>query len=848
MIPIHCKPKIFASSWRSRCKISVNTTSVHSVRFLSTVSTVTGPVTLTGTEIRGLSTSPRFEVDDAVIPRNESFTRVDLHNAQAPFMIRKPAMNVNHWFTVDNISTIPGLCADGAIRSLPQLDLQNCSKAALMDYFINSWAMTESLLSSLRDAESFIKPPYHELRHPMIFYYGHPAALYVNKLRVAGLIPAGINEYFESLFETGVDEMSWDDLSKNKMSWPSVEAVKAYRRQVFELVKGVISAASEEQVRRIDQNSPFWALALSMEHERIHIETSSVLISELPLKYVQRPVLFPAYHPSVPTASARVPVPGEDFPLNSLLPVAAQSITLGKFRDMPSYGWDNEYGHKTVEVPAFKCSQFQVSNGEFFEFVSEGGYSRVELWTEAGWGWRAFRNAKHPLHWVRSGPQGLHQYKLRLLFDEVEMPWSWPVTVNYHEAVAFCNWRSLKTGANMRVLTEPEFHAINDSAADPVLDRARGSMFDKFGINANLSHASPCPVDARPANSKGFSGVLGNAWEWCNDFFSALPGFTVHPYYEDFSTPCFDGLHNVIKGGSFISTGNEASVFSRFHFRPHFHQHASFRVVEQQSGASMVTSDTDAPGPFVGQYPFRRSAAGVAKELSRKHEAAPLARHFGAVTPSFGLNAAGTLQELVLEGMQTAGIKHNAKILDIGCGVGAMALGLAPFASRVIGVDHSAENIAVARRIAAGELSHFALPGDEEQHSIRLPRRDVGTIVDFRQSDPMCVPAEFAGFDVVLVSDVLDKVSSPNSVLGRLAGPRGLVRPGGLLVVSGAYAWDENVTPKSLWIHGREALTQRLAADFRAIKVTDLPVFWQEKTRELRGTLLDVQILQRTSK
>ena len=84
-------------------------------------------------------------------------------------------------------------------------------------------------------------PPYHDLRHPLIFYYGHPAVLYVNKLRVAGLIDKPINAHFESIFETGVDEMSWDDLSKNKMKWPSVEEVHSYRKQVYELVSKVIS-------------------------------------------------------------------------------------------------------------------------------------------------------------------------------------------------------------------------------------------------------------------------------------------------------------------------------------------------------------------------------------------------------------------------------------------------------------------------------------------------------------------------------------------------------------------------------------------------------------------------------
>jgi hypothetical protein len=58
-----------------------------------------------------------------------------------------------------------------------------------------------------------------------------------------------------------------------------------------------------------------------------------------------------------------------------------------------------------------------------------------------------------------------------------------------------------------------------------------------------------------------------------------MPGFKINRLYDDFSTPCFDGEHQMIAGGSFISTGDEASVHARFHFRPHFFQHAGLRVV-----------------------------------------------------------------------------------------------------------------------------------------------------------------------------------------------------------------------------------------------------------------------------
>ena len=154
----------------------------------------------------------------------------------------------------------------------------------------------------------------------------------------------------------------------------------------------------------------------------------------------------------------------------------------------------------------------------------------------------------------------------------------------------------------------------------------------------------------------------------------------MHPFYEDFSTPCFDGLHHVIMGGSFMSTGNEASIFSRFHFRPHFFQHASFRVVEPQAD-KFISSDTDAPGPFVGNYPFRRSALGMVKaaDLSVSKEdryTSLMSKNYGEVSSAFAMpveftSASKRVHDIVLSAAGNVGIDvSQSNILDVGCGQG----------------------------------------------------------------------------------------------------------------------------------------------------------------------------------
>ena len=61
----------------------------------------------------------------------------------------------------------------------------------------------------------------------------------------------------------------------------------------------------------------------------------------------------------------------------------------------------------------------------------------------------------------------------------------------------------------------------------------------------------------------------------------------------------------MIVGGSFMSTGDQASVFARFHFRPHFLQHSGFRLVHSKDD---VPATHLFPGNFSGQVAARDAA------------------------------------------------------------------------------------------------------------------------------------------------------------------------------------------------------------------------------------------------
>ena len=105
--------------------------------------------------------------------------------------------------------------------------------------FLQTYELDEKLFDLLKDKEFLYQQP-NRLRHPLIFYYGHTATFFINKLVLANILKDRVNKDFESIFAIGVDEMSWDDLNSNNYKWPTFEEIKEYRKKVKEIVLDLI--------------------------------------------------------------------------------------------------------------------------------------------------------------------------------------------------------------------------------------------------------------------------------------------------------------------------------------------------------------------------------------------------------------------------------------------------------------------------------------------------------------------------------------------------------------------------------------------------------------------------------
>ena len=740
---------------------------------------------------------------------------------------------------------------------LLQLD---AGRQAFLHYFENTWGLTESLFSALTSEEAYFLRPYHKTRHPLIFYYAHPVTFYVNKLLVAGLIDAPINQHFEVLFETGVDEMSWDDLHEgDQVIWPSLEEVIDYRKTVYALVQNLIKTHPAFDAP-ITMDSPAWAMAMCFEHERIHLETSSVLMRELPPQHLKTPENWPRVLLSEKPQPNTAPVPDMHYPAeNPMVSVKDKSVRLGKPRAWPSFGWDNEYGEDNRQVAAFKASQRLISNGEFYEFVSSGGYLNDSYWSEEGLAWRRFRNTRWPTFWVQDGPVGSHRFKLRTTFSVEEMQWDWPVVANHYEAKAYCAWRSERDAVNVpyRLLHEKEHLAIREPALHEAaqwqadkpelikLDRVmadEAELASAYEVNNNLHFGSESPVDRFAPNSLGFNDVFGNVWQWCEDTFHPLPGFEIHPYYVDFSTPCFDDQHHMILGGSFISTGDEASIWSRFHFRPHFFQHAGFRIVQSEE-TLLEKQDRYETDALLNQYMLFHYGS------AQENQDGEISKRVGHPQVQAFIPATVELVNRFALG--------RGKVLDLGCAVGRASFDLSKTFKEVIGLDYSQAFVDAAKRMQehgrvdymrheSGRFSSTLSASLEESVDPKRVAFIRGDAAKLRATD-LAANGQMSGFDAALLSNLLCRLPDPAACLRQFVEDESLLNPGGVLVIVSPNSWMAQYADEENFLDGEssEVAVAKIGAileGFELLHEDDLPFMIREHRRKYEYVVSQVSV------
>jgi ergothioneine biosynthesis protein EgtB len=229
------------------------------------------------------------------------------------------------------------------------------------------------------------------------------------------------------------------------------------------------------------------------------------------------------------------------------------------------FAFDNEKPAHQVFLQDYALDRAPVSNGDFLEFIRDGGYQNFRWWFSEGWEvvnrdeWRA------PLYWE------LHENEWMIRdfvgLHPIESKANEPVChVSFFEASAFAKW------AGKRLPTEAEWEKA--AAFDPKTrerttfpwgddqpDESKANLFEN-GLWA------PAPIGPFPAgqNAYGCQQMIGDVWEWTTSDYVSYPGFRSE--FDEYNDKWFVN-QKVLRGGSFATP----QVHIRSTYRNFFHAH-----------------------------------------------------------------------------------------------------------------------------------------------------------------------------------------------------------------------------------------------------------------------------------
>ena len=326
-------------------------------------------------------------------------------------------------------------------------------------------------------------------------------------------------------------------------SRPTVKDTVAYRKHIDEQMLSFLEAVEN----RPELETVLSLVRLGLEHEMQHQELLVYDIKHLLCDQYDAPIK-PA--PAVSTkVEGMAEFEGGLFLLGYEPRGSSPTVKEGFTGVNYDFAFDNEKPTHQVFLQDYALDRAPVSNGDFLEFIRDGGYQNFRWWFSEGWEvvnrdeWRA------PLYWELQDDQwmirdfaGLHAVESKA--DE-------PVChVSFYEASAFAKW------AGKRLPTEAEWEKA--AAFDPKTGRQRAFPWGDDAPDeskANLFENgiwAPAPSGAFPAgqNAHGCQQMIGDVWEWTTSDYVPYPGFRSE--FDEYNDKWFVN-QKVLRGGSFAT-------------------------------------------------------------------------------------------------------------------------------------------------------------------------------------------------------------------------------------------------------------------------------------------------------
>lgn len=314
------------------------------------------------------------------------------------------------------------------------------------------------------------------------------------------------------------------------ISRPGAYEVGDYRAHVDDRMLDLLSAADEEQRTRLAK-----VVELGFHHENQHQELLLMDIKHVLAQNPLEPVAYPGQrHQARGHAAQR------------WLEYDAGIVEVGN--DTSTFSFDNELPVHQVLLQPFRLSNRLVTNGEWMEFIADGGYQRHELWLSDGWARVNAERWDSPLYWSWDGDTWLEH---TLHGTRPVRPDEPVVHVSHYEADAFATW------AGKRLPTEFEWeHAVRTSGVQPA------------AASGSITSFHPAVAEASDG-SAGLQQVFDTAWQWTSSAYLPYPGFAAPQGAIGEYNGKFMSGQMVLRGGACITPSGHARLTYRNFFPPH---------------------------------------------------------------------------------------------------------------------------------------------------------------------------------------------------------------------------------------------------------------------------------------
>jgi formylglycine-generating enzyme required for sulfatase activity len=254
---------------------------------------------------------------------------------------------------------------------------------------------------------------------------------------------------------------------------------------------------------------------------------------------------FPEAKVTVTEARIDLPSPGTVFrekgkhgPGPELVVIPAGEFWMGSKEDERDR-YDNEGPRHRVHLSTpFAMGRFPVTVGEYLRFVEATG-SHAPEWAEAGSQYN-----------VETGTDD-HYKQLGAALTREDHP---IVGVSWHDALAYTEWLSAETGEMYRLPTEAEWEYAARAGTETRYwwgDEVEKGHANCATCGSQWDRQSTSPVAAFAPNPFGLHDMLGNVWEWCQDWYGP---YSSEPVTDPTgpTEPTEEGALRVVRGGSFV--------------------------------------------------------------------------------------------------------------------------------------------------------------------------------------------------------------------------------------------------------------------------------------------------------